>query len=280
MKRFTEDQKRLFDQTMINSYPWSDPARIIEAGENPEFITELYEQNLEHARHVENERLTYCAGTSALVIGGLAAIGAIQNNYINLFISIILLLISILSYKLNERWSNAFDRHTLYAKGCYYILQCNTALKHIVNQKRKQLLTEAGNDAEIAAIHPTTEMLQEWQKERYQLYLNRIPNDKIAKDCKDDIKTIGFFTKMIKKEFFKVKGRSPYVQGDPVTPEDQDNLYLSTLPLYCFDISNPISKRGKVDHRKTKSYFRLYYALVILMMAIITVGLIIKILPW
>ena len=91
-----------------------------------EFTAMVMEENLEHARHVENERMEFHTVFIAFYIGVLAWIfsdGSVRyDSWITIFVEAGLIFFSLIAWTLNERWSNAFDRHMTYAKGCYYLL--------------------------------------------------------------------------------------------------------------------------------------------------------------
>lgn len=94
-----------------------------------DFISNMLAENLNHARHVENERVQYHTIFIAFYIGALAWYvdtltnsETAQSNLLRFIIFCGLAVFSLISWTLNERWSNAFDRHMSYAKGCYYLL--------------------------------------------------------------------------------------------------------------------------------------------------------------
>ena len=112
-------------------YAWSEgsPVRENWTGEDDrkyEFTSMIMEQNLEHARHVENERMQFHTVFIAFYIGVLAWIfsdGSVRyDSWVTIFVEAGLIFFSLIAWTLNERWSNAFDRHMTYAKGCYYLL--------------------------------------------------------------------------------------------------------------------------------------------------------------
>ena len=112
-------------------YAWSEgsPVRENWTGDDDrkyEFTAMLMEQNLEHARHVENERMQFHTVFIAFYIGVLAWIfsdGSVRyDSWVTIFVEAGLIFFSLIAWTLNERWSNAFDRHLTYAKGCYYLL--------------------------------------------------------------------------------------------------------------------------------------------------------------
>ena len=88
------------------------------------FLSTCMEENLEHARHVENERLTFNSIFMALVAGVLAFVYSIDTDYRIFAISVILLLIVVgfIAMQLTKRWDNTFDRHIHFAKGCCRLL--------------------------------------------------------------------------------------------------------------------------------------------------------------
>ena len=111
------------------------------AGIDPEkydFIRTCIQENLQHARHVENERISFHGFYAALSAGALAFILELSkeawnddvNNIgssivilaISLIICSIMIVLGIMTLQLCERWSNTFERHLEYAKGCYYLL--------------------------------------------------------------------------------------------------------------------------------------------------------------
>lgn len=92
------------------------------------FVLAMLQENLQHVRHVENERITYHGFFAAMVAGALALIAGMadKESLIDLFISIcicfLLMVLGYITLQLCGRWSNAFERHLEYAKGCYYFL--------------------------------------------------------------------------------------------------------------------------------------------------------------
>ena len=129
-----------------NQYMWSKDIDLRSStnidDQKYNFICSMLQENLQHARHVENERITYhgffialVAGVFAFIIktGEFSTLAEGDGNHklsllflipliISLLLCIILIILGMLTLQLCERWSNAFDRHLEYAKGCYYIL--------------------------------------------------------------------------------------------------------------------------------------------------------------
>lgn len=89
-----------------------------------EFITQCMCQNLEHARHLENERLTFNSIFLALVAGAMAFAGTL-NPAVTFGIYLFLTVAGFLSMVLTARWNNAFSRHIFYAQKCYNLLHIN-----------------------------------------------------------------------------------------------------------------------------------------------------------
>lgn len=111
---------------MKKEYLWQNKGVINKLRKNApntvDFVTNTMNQNLDHARHIENERLSYCACMTALVAGIFAFRENMDTTTVYILYTALLLLI-IISVCLTERWNRAFDRHIMYAKGCYYMLQ-------------------------------------------------------------------------------------------------------------------------------------------------------------
>ena len=88
------------------------------------FLTDCLEENLEHARHVENERLTFNSIFMALVAGVLAFVYSLPATYgfFAILVTLLLMVVGIIAMQLTHRWDNTFDRHTHYAKMCYRLI--------------------------------------------------------------------------------------------------------------------------------------------------------------
>ena len=85
-------------------------------GINREEIIEHIEMNLEHARHVENERLSLNSIFSAIVAGVLAFTLDTNNMFVGFFSMTFLELLCVLSMLLNKRWTDVFGAHTKVAQ--------------------------------------------------------------------------------------------------------------------------------------------------------------------
>ena len=85
------------------------------------FLSECMKENLNHARHAENERLTFNSIFLALVAGALA----FSNNFteqISFFIYLAMTFAGFLSMILTAKWNNTFSRHIFYAQQCYILI--------------------------------------------------------------------------------------------------------------------------------------------------------------
>ena len=105
------------------------------------FITACMTENLEHARHVENERLTFNSIFLALVAGAMAFANSL-SPLITFGIYLFLTFAGFLSMVLTSRWNNAFNRHTFYAQKCYNLLHVN-----LFGDGREYVEDEAEDDA-------------------------------------------------------------------------------------------------------------------------------------
>ena len=85
-------------------------------GINREEIIEHIEMNLEHARHVENERLSLNSIFSAIVAGVLAFTLDGDNAFVGFISMTFLGLLCVLSMLLNKRWTDVFAAHTRVAQ--------------------------------------------------------------------------------------------------------------------------------------------------------------------
>ncbi len=75
-------------------------------------------ENLNHARHVENERLTFTSIYVATTIGAVAAVFALSDRWVAFWVAFALFFFSILAYFFNKRWQTVFNSHIKEAKNC------------------------------------------------------------------------------------------------------------------------------------------------------------------
>lgn len=104
-----------------------------------EFLQSCMSENLNHARHVENERLTFNTVFLALVAGVLAFCGEIENQKAVFYVYLAITLAGFLSILLTIRWNNAFDRHQTYAQECYKLIHRNYFGEVARNEESKQV---------------------------------------------------------------------------------------------------------------------------------------------
>lgn len=88
------------------------------------FLSQCLTENLEHARHAENERLTFNSIFLALVAGAMAFAGSL-DPVMSAAIYLFLTIAGFLSIMLTARWNNTFSRHMFYARQCYRLLHIN-----------------------------------------------------------------------------------------------------------------------------------------------------------
>ena len=89
--------------------------------EQVDFLQNCMIENLNHARHAENERLTFNSIFLALVAGALAFASAFPSE-IAFFIYLAITLTGFLSMLLTARWNNTFSRHIYFAQQCYKLI--------------------------------------------------------------------------------------------------------------------------------------------------------------
>lgn len=85
-----------------------------------DFFKNCMNENLFHARHVENERLTFNSFFVGLTAGTLAFLLQIKGNKLMaIIICSVMILCAILNILLTYRWNFCYRRHMFYAKQCY-----------------------------------------------------------------------------------------------------------------------------------------------------------------
>lgn len=88
-----------------------------------DFVFRCFSENLNHARHVEIERLTFNSIYFALAVGVMAFMPKANNGHlISGIMCLCVFFAGIISITLTRRWNNAYDRHYTYAKRCYKML--------------------------------------------------------------------------------------------------------------------------------------------------------------
>ena len=117
-------QKEKFDDYTFKHSLWNRFEEHELSENQANFLSQCMSENLEHARHVENERLTFNSIFLALVAGAMA-FGNALPAIILFLIYFFLMIAEFLSMILTVRWNNAFDRHIFYAQKCYKLLHIN-----------------------------------------------------------------------------------------------------------------------------------------------------------
>ena len=82
------------------------------------YLQHCVSENLNHARHVENERLTFTSIYIAMVIGAVAVVFGLDNQRIAAVVALFLVVFALLSALLNMRWQGVFDDHIHMAETC------------------------------------------------------------------------------------------------------------------------------------------------------------------
>ncbi len=99
--------------------PKTDPR----AEQRIDYLKLCFTENLNHARHVENERLTFTALYIAMLIGGVAVIFDTDDAVAAGVLAAALTVLAFLSVLLNQRWQGVFDAHRLAAEKAQIQLQ-------------------------------------------------------------------------------------------------------------------------------------------------------------
>lgn len=102
-----------------------------------DLILECMKENLNHARHVENERLTFSTVYIAFLVGCFAVMGKLDT--VKIYFLLFILIVTILTLLLTIRWNNAFDRHLFYAKQCYVLFSKNLCSGGIISINKADL---------------------------------------------------------------------------------------------------------------------------------------------
>ncbi|MBQ0004778.1 MAG: hypothetical protein KBS68_02820 [Clostridiales bacterium] len=237
-----------------NPYLWEVEFREAFDESQESFISTAMTENLNHARHIENERMSLLVGITALIAGILSIGGSFISQALNdaregdgllplielgtvFLIFIVVLDILILARKLNKRWNMAFDRHMYYAKSCYFLLH-----------------------------RSNFELVDQGKAESFE----QLPDSLAVKECteaeSDRISKTAF------KEAFRIKAFETKLTDVDKQPRIRE---LMAMPLYCFDINKNVDEDNTVDTRSTKKYFTTFYdvliGIVMLMMLIIAV---------
>lgn len=122
-----EDKEKLMEN-LLNKVKYNKDYRHACKGivkeQQKSFIINFIDQNLEHARHVENERLVLVSMYVAMVIGVMTFSYSIKNKEIALFLTGALLFLALSTLALTFRWNTVFKNHMKCAEDAYELLQC------------------------------------------------------------------------------------------------------------------------------------------------------------
>ena len=86
--------------------------------EKLDYLQHCVTENLNHARHVENERLTFTSIYIAMVIGAVAAVFAMDERTVAIIVAGFLMVFGLMAMLLNMRWQGVFDDHIHAAEEC------------------------------------------------------------------------------------------------------------------------------------------------------------------
>lgn len=81
-----------------------------------DFLLNSLNANIEHMRHLENERLTFNSIYMVVVAGVLAFVSSVDDFIISMFILSCLILLGLIVIMLSERWGKVFKLHSCYVK--------------------------------------------------------------------------------------------------------------------------------------------------------------------
>ncbi len=268
-----------------------------------EFLSEMLEQNLEHARHIENERLTYCTCITALVAGYLAFFA--ESDELPAVVSTVFCALvhiaTAFSFNLNERWTYGYGRHMEYAKGCYYILYRRV-------MRKKRICAHMKNDVSMSksCLFEDGSIIH-MHSEKYKIYSSD-GEDRILVEsghyCSDDNGDVTFSPDYRSSSMFsEVKYEDEDIRisiGSEVITNLTNNICKNApayykesfsmekgkhledvskiLPLYSFGI-NSTKIGGVYEKISTKIYFRIYYIVLYVVMTLTLMGSVYEIDP-
>ena len=82
------------------------------------YLQHCVSENLNHARHVENERLTFTSIYTAIVVGSVAVLFGLESGGVAFIVSLLLTGFGLIALLLNGRWQEVFDKHVAKAAAC------------------------------------------------------------------------------------------------------------------------------------------------------------------
>ena len=83
-----------------------------------EYLQHCVSENLNHARHVENERLSFTSIYTAIVVGSVAVLFGLENGIVASVVAALLTCFGFFAMRLNGRWQEVFDKHIAKATAC------------------------------------------------------------------------------------------------------------------------------------------------------------------
>lgn len=82
------------------------------------YLQHCVSENLNHARHVENERLSFTSIYTAIVVGSVAVVFGLESTRVAFVVAALLTGFGFLAMQLNGRWQEVFDKHLSKAADC------------------------------------------------------------------------------------------------------------------------------------------------------------------
>lgn len=134
------------------------------------FIMNFINQNLMHARHVENERLTFNSIYMAMIGGILAFSFSIDIPLLSIFLIITLLVLGRIAVALTQRWDYVFDTHINAAERGYKIIE-DYYLKGGLQDAEK--VYNQSKDDTVIPIYPFRVKLPETGSPLYEPFTNK-----------------------------------------------------------------------------------------------------------
>lgn len=115
------------------------------------FLYENMNNNLDHARHIEGERLSF--NSIFLTVAG--AVLAFVKDFTSPVAALLFFAVAVegaVSMTLTKNWGNAFDHHWYYAAGCYRVLH-HALIEREGKEAPDHELSDAEIDAELEKLY-------------------------------------------------------------------------------------------------------------------------------
>lgn len=234
------------------------------------YLQHCVSENLNHARHIENERLTFTSIYIAMVIGAVAVVFGLENNWVAFAVALILTVFGLMSMLLNMRWQGVFDDHIDEAKNChqqwksqldnlevskeltgrgYYFGQYGKTVG--LGQGMRRIVGESTNDAKS---HQVDRLKRKYIRQKKSLPYSCLPQKK---------------KKRLEKTFAKIEAR-----GGVAWSQAEQVSYEETLQA-----KRAICKRRRIfeavkcffkEIARTRRIFALLYLLIFLVLVVLT----------